>query len=152
MNKERFRSVVKWGLFILYIAVMTYFMFFAERFDRVPSDEYRYNLVPFREINRFISNRDILGMGPVMLNILGNIEVFIPFGMALVSISRGRMGFWTVTVYSAALSIAIELLQLVMRVGSCDVDDIMLNTLGGIIGYLIYFIAKGRGRRKNETF
>ena len=34
----------------------------------------------------------------------------------------------------------IELVQLITKVGSCDVDDIILNTLGGVIGYILWYI------------
>ena len=35
-------------------------------------------------------------------------------------------------------SVLVELIQLVSKVGSCDVDDMLLNTLGGIIGYVLF--------------
>lgn len=151
MNNNRGKSIIKWTLFILYIALMIYFMFFAEMFGRTPSDEYRYNLMPFKEIIRFIKYSSTLGIRTVMINLVGNVVVFIPFGMALVSISRRKLGFFAVTLYSASLSISIELIQLLTRVGSCDVDDIILNTIGGMIGYLLYIIIRGRGKKQNET-
>ena len=36
------------------------------------------------------------------------------------------------------LSLLVELLQLVFKVGSFDVDDLLLNTIGGLLGYLVY--------------
>jgi glycopeptide antibiotics resistance protein len=36
-------------------------------------------------------------------------------------------------------SLLVELIQLISKVGSCDVDDILLNTLGGVIGYLLFW-------------
>ena len=40
--------------------------------------------------------------------------------------------------YSFELSLLVELLQLVFKVGSFDVDDLFLNTIGGLLGYLVY--------------
>ena len=40
--------------------------------------------------------------------------------------------------YSFELSLLVELLQLVFKVGSFDVDDLLLNTIGGLLGYLVY--------------
>lgn len=151
MNNKKGRDILKWSLFILYIALMIYFMFFAEMFGRTPSEEPRYNLIPFKEIIRFIKYSSRLGIQTVVINIVGNVVVFIPFGMALTSISKRGLGFFVVTLYSASLSIAIELIQLLTRVGSCDVDDIILNTLGGMIGYLLYIFIKSRGKKQNET-
>ncbi|MCI6021704.1 MAG: VanZ family protein [Clostridia bacterium] len=142
MSSKRGRNIVKWIIFIAYIAVMVYFLFFAELLDRMPAENYRYNLEPLREIKRFIAYRDIIGTKAVLLNLFGNIVAFVPFGMALVSMSSKKPGFIAVVIYSAAFSTAIELVQLITRVGSCDVDDIILNTLGGAIGYVLYRLIK----------
>lgn len=61
MSSKRGRNIVKWIIFIAYIAVMVYFLFFAELLDRMPAESYRYNLEPLREIKRFIAYRDIIG-------------------------------------------------------------------------------------------
>ncbi len=44
------------------------------------------------------------------------------------------------TLISFEMSLLVELIQLVTRVGSCDVDDMILNTLGGMIGCLCFKI------------
>ena len=52
-----------WVLFIVYMAAVVYFMFFAESFDRPDvRQEYHYNLILFKEIKRFIIYRDQLGI------------------------------------------------------------------------------------------
>ena len=58
-----------WVLFILYLIALTYFLFFAESFGRVPGaqTDYAYNLMPFREISRFIKYRGLLGFQAVFL-------------------------------------------------------------------------------------
>jgi hypothetical protein len=58
--------------------------------------------------------------------------------------------------YSFELSLVVELLQLVTKVGSFDVDDLMLNTLGGLFGFFVYCAAaRGYayfcGKRKQTT-
>ena len=108
----------------------------------MPAESYRYNLEPLREIKRFIAYRDIIGTKAVLLNLFGNIAAFVPFGMALISMSSKKPGFIAAVIYSAAFSAAIELVQLITRVGSCDVDDIILNTLGGAVGYVLYRLIK----------
>ena len=138
MRSKRGRNIVKWIIFIAYIAVMVYFLFFAELLDRMPAESYRYNLEPLREIKRFIAYRDIIGTKAVLLNLFGNIAAFVPFGMALISMSSKKPGFIAAVIYSAA----IDLVQLITRVGSCDVDDIILNTLGGAVGYVLYRLIK----------
>lgn len=140
VNKKK-RRLVAGILFLVYFIVLFYFLFFSEELGRTYSERtYRYNLVPFREIGRFIRYRNVLGFKIVFLNIVGNIVAFVPFG-AFLPMFSGRSRKWYVTVlYSFELSLLVELLQLIFRVGSLDVDDLLLNTLGGLVGFLVYKI------------
>ena len=64
-------------LFVLYIAGLVYFLFFAEMLDRTGIERsYHYNLIPFREIRRFIVYADLLGPVAVISNLFGNIAIF----------------------------------------------------------------------------
>ena len=73
-------------------------------------------------------------------NIIGNVVAFIPFGIFLPVLSHRRIKLIATTLYSFSLSLAIELTQLITMVGSCDVDDLILNCLGGLTGYIIYAV------------
>ena len=55
MKNRKIKSIFKWSAFLIYIVALIYFVFFAEMLGRadVPVN-YRYNLVPFKEIKRFI--------------------------------------------------------------------------------------------------
>lgn len=64
--------------------------------------------------------------------------VFVPFGMFLPRLFRRCKNVLFVTLLSLELSLIVEVIQLVSRVGSFDVDDLLLNTIGGMLGYLIY--------------
>lgn len=135
-------------LFLLYMLVVVYLMFFFEKYDRTLADrQYLFNLVPFREIRRFIKYRDVLGTSVVVENLIGNIIGFVPFGYILPLIYKNKRKFWLITLLTAEFSLFIELTQLLLRVGSCDVDDIILNTCGGMLGYGLFFISN-RIRRK----
>ena len=48
-----------------------------------------------------------------------------------------KKGFLFTTFVTFELSFVVEILQIVFRVGSFDVDDLILNTLGGMLGYLL---------------
>ncbi len=139
-KKRRMTAVL---LFAVYFAVLFYFLFFSEKMGRTYSErEYHYNLVPLKEISRFIIYRESLGMWPVLLNIAGNVAAFVPFGIFLPIFSMRCRKIWMTVYYSFELSLLVELLQLVTRVGSFDVDDLILNTLGGMLGFLVYQIGK----------
>lgn len=154
MYKKR-RRLAAGILFVLYFAVLFYFLFFSEEMGRTYSERtYHYNLVPLKEIGRFIRYRKSLGMEAVILNIVGNVVAFVPFGIFLPIFSGKCRSFFFTLLYSFELSLLVELLQLIFRVGSFDVDDLLLNTLGGAAGFLIYaimacignYVEKRRGR------
>lgn len=142
MKKEfNYKAVMKL-LFIIYMCVLVYVVFFAEAMGRTPQDGYVYNLTPLKEIKRFMKyiwDNDALG-SVARLNIFGNIIAFIPFGIYLPYTSESKLGFISTFLYTFSLSLTIELVQLITKVGSCDVDDIILNTLGGVIGYILWYI------------
>lgn len=128
-------------LFGLYLILMVYFLFFAESMGRTTvGREYHYNLVPLKEIHRYLAYYDVIGPYTVCLNLAGNVFAFVPFGLFFPLLSRRNRGFWKVTLISFEVSLFVELIQLVMRVGSCDVDDMILNTLGGMLGHLCFKI------------
>ncbi|MDE6853350.1 MAG: VanZ family protein [Lachnospiraceae bacterium] len=148
MKKESKRKIqiVSWVFFIIYLVMMVYFLFFSEQMGRIPGNRYRYNLIPFTEIRRYLNYRNKIGGFHVMLNLLGNVVCFIPFGFVIPILTRKQTAL-RMFLLSMAASILVELLQLVSMLGSCDVDDIFLNTLGGIIGYCLFIIGRGIVRR-----
>ena len=140
-----------WLIFILYLAVLTYFMFFAESFGRAVDEEakYSYNLELFKEIKRFYLYRKQLGMEAVVLNLAGNVVAFMPFGFFLPVVSRRGRCWYNAILLGFLLSLCIETIQLICKVGSFDVDDLFLNTMGGILGFVCYkIVQKIRVRRK----
>ena len=148
-KKKIFRAVGK-VLFLLYVVFLIYFLFLAEWYGRTGiSEEYRYNLELFREIKRFIIYREQLGVFAVFANLAGNILIFVPYGFFISVASRER-GFFKTLFFSMGLSLCVEIIQLFTRVGSFDVDDILLNTIGGVFGYIIFLICNGI-RRKHDV-
>ena len=142
MKKEFNHKAVMKLLFIIYMCVLVYVVFFAEAMGRTPQHGYVYNLTPLKEIKRFMKyiwDNDALGRA-ARLNIFGNIIAFIPFGIYLPYTSESKLGFISTFLYTFSLSLTIELVQLITKVGSCDVDDIILNALGGVIGYILWYI------------
>ena len=127
-------------LFILYMAFIVYFLLFSDLYGRTgPASEYHYNLVLFREIRRFWTYRHKLGTYAVFSNLFGNVLIFMPFGFFLPMASRYR-SFAAAVLYSFSLSLMVETFQLLTKVGSFDVDDLLLNTIGGAAGYIIFII------------
>lgn len=131
---------------VLYTLLLSYWMLFG--FGRRTYPEYMYNLKPLHTIIQFMQidryNRNIW-----VVNLLGNIGVFVPFGILLPFALRGKL-IKSFSVFLVSL-IILELLQLITRRGCFDVDDIILNSLGFLIGYafcklLGLFLCKGKGK------
>ena len=129
-------------VFIVYVFLLSYLVFFSERYGRIRYDSPQSNLVPFQEIHRYLSQfREITFLA--IINVIGNTLIFVPFGALLFIFSKKLAKFHNTVLLSLLLSLAIETTQYFTRVGVFDVDDIMLNTLGGIIGWIIYKIVYG---------
>ena len=133
-----------WVCFIAYLLLLGYVVFISSGFGRVDQGEYRYNLTLLHEIGRYYSIGVKTGNWTLFrFNVIGNICVFIPLGIFLPKLFARCRKLLTVTVLSLEISLGIEVIQLVTRIGSFDVDDLLLNTIGGILGYLIYRIVSG---------
>lgn len=133
------RQKMGWVLFLLYLALLSYLMFFSEDFGRTnPNRGYAYNLAPFKEIMRFITYYETLGMKAVVVNLAGNVIAFMPFGFFMPVVSRRSRGPVRIIFLGFGFSLMLETIQLVFKVGSYDVDDLILNTLGAAIGFFCY--------------
>ena len=145
-KSKKFRIIGK-ILFILYILFIVYFLIFSDWYGRTGTmDDYHYNLVLFREIKRFWNYREEVGLFAMFTNLFGNVIIFIPFGFFMPMASKYRSIFSAVF-YSFGLSLCVETFQLITKVGSFDVDDLLLNTVGGLVGYLIFVLGEALRRR-----
>ena len=124
-------------LFVLYLAILIFVLFFSPEFGRTQGNVHGLNLVPFREIKRFYKGTESWSNSLFWRNVIGNIAAFFPMGLlvALLAPKRPYCVFALAIVY---LSCAVaEILQYVFNVGSFDIDDVILNTLGGFLGNLV---------------
>ena len=124
-------------------------LFFAESFGRghIPDGFDKINLVPFREMQRFISKWETVGAVSALLNTLGNVIGFIPLGIFVPILFKKTRRVWRQLLMGFMVSLAVETIQLVLDVGVFDVDDLILNTVGTIVGYalfrlIVYMIGK----------
>ena len=76
-------------------------------------------------------------IGKMYAETLRNILLFIPFGFLLPQTSSLR-SWWKVFLCGIGFSITIEIMQLITRLGCFDVDDVITNLVGTLIGYGMY--------------
>ena len=96
------------------------------------------NFVPlnkFREIAVAIDRRL---WSYILVEVIGNVAVFIPLGLLFPLLWKRFERFWMSVGICFAISLFIETVQLMIPLRATDVDDIIMNTLGGLIGYLLY--------------
>lgn len=97
------------------------------------------NLTLFKTIRMYIRYYDRLNGFD---NLFGNVLAFMPLGVLIPMAFPGMDRWWMVLLHSFWLSLCIELFQLVSHFGAFDVDDILLNTLGGILGFCLFLFAR----------
>jgi len=113
--------------------------------DMVKRGVYSANLRPFKTIRMYIRYYDrINGFD----NLFGNIFAFAPFGILLPLAFDECPKVWHTLLHSFWLSLCIELFQLVSHFGEFDVDDIILNCFGALLGYLCFYVVCSLNRRK----
>lgn len=152
MKKRRRIQIISVVLFYFYMLALIYFLLLSDGFGRADGyDYYRYNLVPFCEIKRFIIYwRAIDDPFLVLANLMGNVIAFIPFGALIRWVINRSVRWYQVVGYTFLLSLSVELLQLIAKVGVFDVDDLMLNTVGGLVGFWIYYLLKVIDQRREK--
>ncbi|EHB68671.1 VanZ family protein [Paenibacillus lactis] len=125
--KSRYRIEWSWPLLIAYSLLLAYWMLWGYGRTRLP--EYSYNIIPLSTIRHYIPIHSM----EALINIAGNIGVFLPFGV-LIPLAI-QAGFAKTIAYFLPGILLLELIQLITRRGSLDVDDVILNTTGVMIGY-----------------
>ncbi len=95
------------------------------------------NFKPFHAVHYYlISQQEPLKVG--IANTLGNVLLFIPLGIFLPLLWMRFRSIKSVLLAISFTSLLIEITQLLTATGVFDVDDILLNTFGGVIGYAIF--------------
>ncbi|WP_010532494.1 VanZ family protein [Lentibacillus jeotgali] len=135
-------------LFVLYVSVVLLVsfvginIFFPERLQGNFSGA-SHNFVPFSTIETYLFNFKSYNLMTWFYNTFGNILLFIPMGILLPILIAKRIKFSLSVI--PLFSLTIETLQYFTQLGVFDVDDIILNTLGGYLGFLIFVLfSKGK--------
>ena len=130
-------------LFVCYCLCMLNLLLHRPGYD--PSLPYvqqlKFNLIPFETIVLFLRALGHSSRGMrihAVINLVGNVVMFVPLGFFLgilwPSLRKGRKIF----LVTLLIMLMVELVQLLTLVGSFDTDDLMLNLLGSLTGYMIF--------------
>ena len=80
--------------------------------------------------------------------LIGNMALFVPFGFLLPAAVRTCRRLWVTLVVAAGLSALIESLQAILPEHATDVDDVILNTTGAVLGYLAFRVIAWTARQR----
>lgn len=140
-------------LFIIYCAVMLYLLFVRRLincgFDiaQLAVPDYasalaaRFEPYPLRTITEFMGRVETLSVSDLAFrNLAGNFVLFIPAGIFLPLLLHSQRRFITFLLTFMAVICVIELTQMFTLLGTCDIDDLLLNTLGACSGFGIYML------------
>lgn len=131
---KRFIYSIYLILFVSYLSLLCYLLFLSAYRVSV-NGLLTYNLVPFKTIVGYFAHFTHLSLTD---QFVGNILAFVPFGFFLPLLSiRLRSSFILIVGLTFGSSLLVEVIQFFTRVGAFDVDDLLLNTIGGIVGYFL---------------
>ncbi len=135
-TRARLETVVVYAVFALYVVFALKLLLFS----RPPGSERSVNLVPFATISHYLVSGSSGVRRFAIGNVAGNVLLFVPLG-AYVSVLTRWTAARTMLVVASA-SVAVEILQGVFALGASDVDDVILNCLGGFVGILLVLLAR----------
>lgn len=145
VNREKFVFYKElFGLvFMLYILVLFYVVTYQ---DPISNSISSYNLIPFNEMFRYD-----FGTTLFYKNIVGNFLIFVPFGL-FTSYFLKTKHVSLIFLLTLISSVTIEFAQRLIIGRVFDVDDIILNVVGGIAGYFLYVIFEAIGDHLPKIF
>lgn len=130
-----FRFVVRYAVMLFYVLIL-----FLLLFHKRSRGSFReLNIVPFREITNYLFSNDIISSSFAWNNLLGNIVIFIPLGIYLPMLKRNK-SILANTLIITLVSISVEIAQFIFCVGVADIDDVILNSIGGLFGTILWKI------------
>ena len=142
---EKKRRYISAAALVLYGALMLWLLFWRERsmeglpyLHQLPM---HVNFHPLKTIRLYLgllsAHRPVL-VRIAVVNLLGNVLMFVPLGFLLPG-AFPQLGKWYRTLLTAAGIIAlVELTQMLFLVGTCDIDDLLLNLIGTALGYGLF--------------
>lgn len=143
MNKRgRIETVFLYGVFICYILLLIKLLFLSrvsllDLFNSQRTLDRSINLIPFYSIKEYIFSNSATIKKFAFSNMVGNIVIFIPLGTYL-SLFKNNKSVITNLLFIFIVSLFIEITQGLLGIGASDIDDIILNCLGGLVGILGY--------------
>ena len=136
-----------WALFAYYLFILLEMLFFDVGFGRSIYGraggwreylESSVNLNPLETIRMYVRGWQLgyVNVNNMVINIVGNLLAFFPMGLLLPVLFPQLRKAVAFTLTVAAMIVLVEITQMLTMVGSCDIDDFILNMLGALTAYV----------------
>ncbi len=143
MSKDRRSTsqVLARILFLGYAALMIWLLF-GQRMDGAEEGVRNVNFIPLYTLRQYLkmllsSDRAYL-VRHAFINLAGNVVMFVPLGILLPGIWKSVRAFWKTMLWAVLTVAAVEASQYATALGSCDIDDLILNIIGAAIGWCLW--------------
>jgi len=143
MNKrKRIETVFLYVVFICYILFLIKLLFLSrvslfDLFNNQRTLDRSINLIPFYSIKEYIYSNSATIKRFAFSNVVGNIVIFIPLGTYLSLFKKNKRVIANL-LFILIVSLFVEIIQGLLGIGASDIDDIILNSFGGLVGILGY--------------
>ncbi|MFT3934650.1 MAG: VanZ family protein [Chitinophagaceae bacterium] len=145
-KQESFFDVLLQSSFYVYaFAVLTLTGYFF-LFNSVSSHNWWQGMMHRWDTNYGVNLKPFIFLRPGRLftyNVVGNFFMLMPLGIYLPLLYKYTKNFFTATFVAMMVSISIELMQLASNFRVTDIDDVILNTAGAAVGFIIYLVFYG---------
>lgn len=131
MKFVKYSSII---LFVMYLSFLIYLTFFARSYGRGVFRR-ELKIIPFETTMKILTTSN--NWHAILINIIGNVVAFMPMGFLLPFMFVRMNSFFKVLSVVLLGTVSIEVFQYIAGKGTTDIDDVILNALGGILGYLM---------------
>ncbi len=141
------KRILLLAAFSAYVFFMIYLLFLmrSSRFFWAPDGYWEtfrgnVNLIPFRTIAEYAKGLSKTANGDSVINLYGNVIMFVPLGFFLPTVFPKARPFRSCLLTALVILCTVELIQLITLLGSLDIDDVILNLAGVVVGYGVWKI------------
>lgn len=140
---KKFLRIALIAASVFYALALIYLLFLNNRYIRYTNFDYflylrtSINLIPFKTVYEYITRiqNETINLSTALKNLFGNLAAFFPAGIFLPCIFKKLRRFWKTVLTVFCIVLAAEILQLLLCLGSFDIDDLILNLAGAMLGY-----------------
>ena len=126
--------------FVIYVLALFYLTIGKSAPVVINGQGQRANLIPFHTIGNYtkmiIKGHSLAAVA--IINLAGNLLLLLPMAIYLPYFIKSLRSFWKDTLTVLGIILLIEITEYITARGSFDVDDIILNLLGAVIGYGVW--------------